>query len=177
MIEATSGGGQHPVVRIKHTPGYRFQIQIAHQILGLSTKASAEAATFFAALAAKAMDSAELVQFSKYVFPSVREMAGKEADARIQDLRNKLYLGFEADINNLDPEHRHTAWSAYNAYTDILDHDRPTRKGTDRTHWSWYGPGQDKCLRAIGWFKNFIGYHTLPEVETVVADMEDGEGV
>ena len=157
-------------MRIKHTPGYRFQIQIAHQILGLSTKASAEAATFFAALAAKAMDSAELVQFSKYVFPSVREMAGKDADARIQDLRNKLCLGFEADINNLDPEHRHTAWSAYNAYTDLLDHDKPSRRGVDRQNWSWYGPGQGKRLRAISWFKNFIGYKPLPEPEMMVVD-------
>jgi phage/plasmid-like protein (TIGR03299 family) len=77
------GGGAHPVVRIKHTPGYRFQAQIAHKILGLSTKASAQAAIFFAELAAKSMNSVELTQFAKYLFPSVRENDGKEADARI----------------------------------------------------------------------------------------------
>ncbi len=42
------GGGQHPVVRSKHTPGYKFQIQVAHKILGMSTKASAQAANFSA---------------------------------------------------------------------------------------------------------------------------------
>jgi phage/plasmid-like protein (TIGR03299 family) len=157
------GGGQHPVVRIKHTPGYQFQIQIAHQILGLSTKASAQAATFFAAMAAKAMNTVELTKFAKYLFPSVREIAGKDADARIQELRNQLYIGFEADINNVDPEHRHTAWSAYDAYTDILDHGKPARKGTDRTSWSLYGPGQDKRLHAINWLKALMGFQTLPE--------------
>ena len=73
------GGGANPVVRIKHTPGYRFQAQIAHKILGLSTKASAQAATFFAELAAKSMNSVELTQFAKFLFPSVRENEGKEA--------------------------------------------------------------------------------------------------
>ena len=157
------GGGAQPVVRIKHTPGYRFQAKIAHKILGLSTKASAQAATFFAELAAKSMNPVELTQFAKYLFPSVRENEGKEADARILESRNKLDLGFEAGINSLDANHAHTAWSAYNAYTDLLDHDKPARKGTDRTNWSWFGPGQDKRLRAIGWLKNFIGYKPLPE--------------
>ena len=166
------GGGEHPVIRIKHTPGYQFQIQIAHRILGLSTKASAQAATFFAEMAVRAMSSQELTQFAKFVFPSVREIAGKEADARIQELRNKLYLGFDADINNLDPEHRNTAWSAYNAYTDILDHDKPTRKGTDRTNWSWFGPGQDKRLRAIRWFQRLLGHQALPEPEEPAETVE-----
>jgi hypothetical protein len=143
-------------------PGYRQQVQVAHKILGLSTKASAQIATFFAEMAVRAMDNTELTKFARYVFPSKRENEGGEADARIQDLRQQLYNGFEADINNLDPEHQHTAWSAYNAYTDILDHGKPARKGVDRHNWSWFGPGQDKRLRAIAWFKKLIGYQPLP---------------
>ncbi len=172
LTAALGFGGATPAVRIKHTPGYRFQIQIAHQILGLSTKASAMAATFFSAMAVKAMNATELTQFAKYVFPSVREMAGKEADSRIQELRNQLYLGFEAEINNVDPEHTHTAWSAYNAYTDMLDHGKPARKGVDRANWSMYGPGQDKRIRAMNWLKNLIGYHTLPEPDEHAANDE-----
>ena len=57
---------------------------------------------------------------SGFVQRFTSEIQGKEADARIQDLRNKLYTGFGADINNIDPASRHTTWLAYNAYTDIL---------------------------------------------------------
>ncbi len=170
LSAAYSLGSAYPIVRIKHTPGYNANIQIAHRILGLSTKASSKMATFFAELAVRAMDSKELATFAKFVFPSVRENEGKEADTRIQELRNKLYLGFEADINNMDPAHRHTAWSAYNAYTDILDHDAPARKGTDRRNWSLYGPGQDKRISAMNWLRSFVGFKTLPEPETELSD-------
>jgi phage/plasmid-like protein (TIGR03299 family) len=165
LSSALSLGSASPVVRIKHMPGYNFQIQVAHKILGLSTKASAQMATFFSALACHTMDTKSLVSFAKFVFPSTREDEGKDADARIQELRNKLYLGFEAPINNVDPDARHTAWSVYNAYTDILDHDKPGRKGGDRTDWSWFGPGQDKRMGAIGWLKNLVSYNALPEPE------------
>ena len=164
--------GIHPIVRIKHTPGYNFQIQVAHKVLGLSTKASSKAATFFAEMAVKSMDSQQLSTFAKFVFPSTREDAGQEADARIQELRNKPYLGFDADINNMEPDKRHSAWSAYNAYTDILNHDKPGRKGIDRTDWSWFGPGQDKRIGALGWMKNFVGYKALPEPKDT-HDQED----
>jgi phage/plasmid-like protein (TIGR03299 family) len=163
---AHSMGSEYPIVRIKHTPGYNANIRIAHKILGLSTKASAQMATFFAEMAARAMNTAELTSFAKFVFPSAREEQNKEVDARIQSLRNKLYSGFDADINNIDPDSRHTAWSAYNAYTDILDHDSPSRKGVDRQNWSWFGPGQDKRLRAMRWLQSLIGYKALPEPES-----------
>ena len=85
---AHSMGSEYPIVRIKHTPGYNANIRIAHKILGLSTKASAQMATFFAEMAVRAMNTAELTSFAKFVFPSAREAQNKEADARIQGLRN-----------------------------------------------------------------------------------------
>jgi len=172
---AHSLGSEYPIVRIKHMPGYNANIRIAHKILGLSTKASAQMATFFAEMAVRAMNTAELTSFAKFVFPSAREEQNKEADMRIQGLRNKLYAGFDADINNIDPDSRHTAWSAYNAYTDILDHDAPSRKGVDRTNWSWYGPGQDKRLRAMRWLQSLIGYKALPEPESGAIDQAENQ--
>jgi hypothetical protein len=158
------GSADRPIVSIKHMPGYQSQINIAHKILGLSTKASAQASVFFSELAVKAMDSETLTKFSKFVFPSKREEEQKEADARIQLLRDRLMLGFESPINNIDSEHPHTAWSAYNALTDMIDHDKPSRKSTDRTNWSWFGPGQDVRLKAINWLgRTFLGKSGEPE--------------
>ena len=160
------GDAESPRISIKHMPGYQHQINIAHKILGLSTKASAQASVFFSELAVKAMSAEQLTKFSRYIFPSKREEEQKNADARIQLLRDRLMLGFEADINNLDPEHKHTAWAAYNSLTDMIDHDRPSRKGVDRMDWSLFGRGGDIRLKAINWLgKTFLGKGAAPEPE------------
>jgi phage/plasmid-like protein (TIGR03299 family) len=140
-----------PVIRIKHMPGYKQQIAVAHKAMGLATANSRRLSTIFQLLAEKAMTGQEVTQFVKFLIPSKREDEGRGPDARIEDLRNRILLGFDAEINNLDPNARHTAWAAYNAATDWIDHGQPTRKGGDRTNWSWFGRGRSLRARALSW--------------------------
>ena len=69
----------------------------------------------------------------------------------VERARATVKMGFDSQINNIDPSIRHSGWSLYNSFTDYIDHQRPSRKGADRRFYSWFGNGQNQRRDAVNW--------------------------
>jgi len=148
-----------PVVTIKHTRNAQFQLEQAHEVLGLATLHGKGMQVFFSKLADKFMSLTDLERFTKAVFPSSPEDLGKPAAHQTAEIRDLVKTRFEADINNLNPEKKYTGWTALNAVTEWIDHLRKPRKKdaeVEPLEFSWFGDGRKVRNRAIDWLARWL---------------------
>lgn len=76
-------------------------------------------------------------------------------NARSKNIRAQLFHLFEHGRGQNIPETRLTAWSAFNAVTEFVDHHRSSRgpdessKRANRLNSAWFGSGA--CIKADAW--------------------------
>jgi hypothetical protein len=74
---------------------------------------------------------------------------------RAKNVRGTLFRLFESGVGQDMPEVRHTAWAAFNAVTEYVDHMRPSRgsetrdRAGRRLDSAWFGSGAK--LKARAW--------------------------
>lgn len=136
-------------VRLYHRPSIQYELKMAHKALGLATKRVNALRGIAGKLASVQVDSALLKRFLRKVLPSGPEKRGDKTSAQTKKKRERvemLWLG--SDTNNL-PGMRGTAWGLLNSYIEYVDHEWPTRGGTDRLNRTWFGSGADAKQKAI----------------------------
>lgn len=140
------------VVKIPHRSGAEKAIRAAHTALGLATRDASKLAGIYRDLATHQMGILEFNEFVKIMFPSKREEEKGEPNALVEAVREYLFLAFDAPINNLSADNRHTGWTALNAVTQFVDHyQSPRKRSVSPTFRSWFGDGLKIRTRAVNY--------------------------
>lgn len=122
-------GEAKAAIRIKHHSSAKVRIDAAREALGIVRKQIPDMAAAFRALAAKPLTTAKAADYFAGLFPyPSREYIGEYTDAmmRVDDQRGLLLrlfdgAGLGADLTTA----RGTAWGAYNAVGEWIDHAYP----------------------------------------------------
>lgn len=145
-----------PRITVRHTKNAEFEIQAAHNIIGLASRNSSFLSELFNDLSRVPVNSKTLSEFSRYLFPSRLEEEGKPAATRTENRRELLMQGFSSQINNV-PGAEYSGWTAYNTLTEFVDHRAPVRTRERRDN-AWFGSGHDLKVKGLKWLsKNLLG--------------------
>ncbi len=135
-----------------HKGDLQTKIRQAQEVLGLARRFFDDAAGVIDRLAGYSPTPAQLATYFGQLYPDPDE--GKD-NARATKARAELQRLFEEGVGHDQPGVKATAWAAYNAVTEYVDHRRPSR-GTDdharagrRLDSVWFGSGAR--LKARAW--------------------------
>lgn len=121
-------GSAKAIARLRHTATLGLRVGEVRETLGLVNSAFAEFEEKSKALAAVKLDGKGLEAYLTDVLLAGKATAQGKASARsanvIKEVTGLFENGMGADI----PEIRGSAWAAYNAVTEYVDHHRTTRK-------------------------------------------------
>ena len=118
-------------VYIRHSKNARIQIDDARKAMGLMKKQTEDMATAFRALAATAVSDAQAADYFTTVFPEpargeqMTDRARSLQVVRWNERQGRLAQAFAGGIGQDIPGVRGTAWAAYNAVTEYIDHVYP----------------------------------------------------
>ncbi len=138
-------------ISIMHKGDLQAKICQAQEVLGLAQHFF-DAAAVIDRLAGYSPTSAQLSVYFQDLYPDPEE--GKD-NGRAVKARADLQRLFEEGIGHDQPDVKGTAWAAYNAVTEYVDHRRPGRGANDRDRASrrldsvWFGSGAR--LKARAW--------------------------
>ena len=138
-------------VSIVHKGNLEAKVGEAQEILGLARRFYDELASKINQLAAFHPTRMQVESYFEVVYP---DRLG-HASSRTQNVRAKLLNLFETGRGQDLPETRFTAWTAFNALTEYVDHHRSTRGRTvgervdRRLQSAWFGSGAK--LKADAW--------------------------
>jgi len=163
------------VVKIPHRKGAEKAIKAAHTALGLATRDASKLADIYRDLALKPMGIADFNAFVKAMFPSKREEEKGEPNALVEAVREYLHLAFDAPINNLSQDNRHTGWTALNTVTQFVDHyQSPRKRSVSPTFRSWFGDGLKIRTRAVKYLtKTLLKNQTWADEPEYVTGLTD----
>lgn len=139
-------------VSIMHKGDLQAKIRQAQEVLGLARRFFDDAAAVINRLAGYSPTSAQLASYFAELYPDPEE--GKD-NARAVRARTELQRLFEEGLGHDQPGVKGTAWAAYNAVTEYVDHHRPARGANNRDRASrrlasvWFGSGAR--LKARAW--------------------------
>lgn len=138
-------------ISIRHVGNIKSKVDEARRVLGIAVKYYEDFGDIAKALTEFKMDLKKTTgYFNSLIF---RGNEKKEEDsARLKNQRDELISLFEGGAGNRIQSIRHTAWTAYNAVTEYVDHHK-TVKGlkedpTNRLKNIWFGTGADLKSRA-----------------------------
>jgi phage/plasmid-like protein (TIGR03299 family) len=133
-------------VRINHYGKLGGQVSKAQEILGLATKIFKNTEEQYQAIAKVSMDSVGAIKYFEELLPN-EEVSQRRRRANI---RSKMFFLFEQGKGNDVEGIRGTAWAAYNAVTEYIDHIARGDVATEQKLWySWFGTGRDLRDRAL----------------------------
>lgn len=137
-------------VSIRHSGDVAAKVGEAQRVLGLAVHYYDDLEGIINKLAGVQMNRAMLTKYVEEVFPA---KAGKEVPAQTRTAREAVIAGMDAPTNRLEGI-AGTAWAAYNALTEYVDHRLPIRaRGADekeaRLTSIWFGHGAR--LKAKAW--------------------------
>lgn len=154
-------------IKIRHTGDVAGKIRSAGDILRVAGAMIDETKPIFIKMAQKQVTSkvAELY-IRKSLQPSFSE--SKEASARldtmVDSVADLMENGRGSDIKGV----RGTAWGAYNAITEFIDHKRKVRGGEDNRIGSiWFGQGSSVKQRAFVLGARLAGINVGEEVALI----------
>lgn len=136
-------------IKIRHTGDVAGKIRSAGDILRVAGAMIDETKPIFMKMAQKQLKSSDAVLYiRKSLQPSFNE--NKETTARLDTMVDSvaelMETGRGSDIRGV----RGTAWGAYNAITEFIDHKRKVRGGEDNRIGSiWFGQGSSVKQRAF----------------------------
>jgi phage/plasmid-like protein (TIGR03299 family) len=131
-------------VSILHKGDLEAKIKEAQQVLGFATRFYDDAAEQINRLACHYPTQAQVSAYFREIYPDPEE--GKD-NARAVNVRQELHRLFEEGIGHDEPAIKSSAWTAFNAVTEFVDHVRPGRGTNDADRASrrldsiWFGSG------------------------------------
>ena len=138
---------------IKNTINAKYAIERAKRMIGLISTTRNPFIEAAQAMVNAPMSAKYLENYVQVLFPSQSDADGKQPRANVERQREIIRMGFEAPINNIGQQH--TAWSAYQALTDFVDHGHSSRQSVDRQDWSWFGDGVKLRNTAFNWLMDY----------------------
>ena len=150
-LGAAERRGQGSGVSIVHKGDIRSRAAEARDLLGLASKFYSQTAELANVLASYYPTKNELDRYFEQLYPD--RDAG--SSARAKNVRAQLMHLFEHGRGQQIPETRLTAWSAFNAVTEFVDHYRSCRgdselsRRANRLNSAWFGSGVE--LKAQAW--------------------------
>jgi len=136
--------GRGKGISILHKGKLEVKIREAQRVLGLAQRFYDDASAQIDRLASYYPSVAELGSYFRALYPDPEE--GKN-NRRAERVREELHRLFEEGQGHDMPEIRRSAWVAYNAVTELVDHQRSSRGGDDlerasnRLESVWWGSG------------------------------------
>ena len=149
-LAMAEGGSRGQGVSIIHKGDLSSKVQQAQEVLGLAEQFYDFVELKIDRLATYYPSGEELDNYFAAVAPN--PPAGEST--RAKNVRQELHRLFEQGIGHDMPEIRHTAWTAYNAVTEYVDHCRTTRgttpadRAANRLESAWFGSGAQLKQRA-----------------------------
>jgi phage/plasmid-like protein (TIGR03299 family) len=143
--------GRGQGIAILHRGDLQAKIREAQRVLGLAERFYDDAATKIDFLARTHLSVEQLESYFAALYPDTADSTNRRA----ANVRQRLTGLFENGIGQDQPDIRHTAWAAYNAVTEYVDHHRPTRaktvelRASQRLESAWFGSGAG--LKAKAW--------------------------
>lgn len=143
--------GEGQGVSILHKGNLESKIRDAQRVLGLAQRFYDDASVQINRLASYYPSVAELAGYFKTLYPDPEE--GKNNN-RAQRVRGELLRLFEEGQGHDMPAIRRSAWTAYNAVTELVDHCRSSRgagdlsRASNRLESVWWGNGAGVKARA-----------------------------
>lgn len=165
MNQALKRGKSDPMSHMQvvyHTTNAKEYVARAKHMMGLIMSSGSLFANAARTLADTPMTEKYLEHYVQILFPSKADVLGKEPRANVERQRDAIRTGFESDINNIGQQH--TAWSAYQAVTDFVDHGKSSRQTVDRLDWSWFGDGIKLRNKAFNWLMDYPVAGREPEL-------------
>lgn len=136
-------------VVIRHFPDIHKKVEQAREILKLSVDTYAKLGERFNYLATIPVNDVWVDKYLTLVLPSDSKGV---ASQRLENMRETIAQGFHSISNSL-PGIKGTAWAAYNAVTEYVDHGRVVpklaRDSTRRLESIWLGSGAVMKERAL----------------------------
>jgi phage/plasmid-like protein (TIGR03299 family) len=121
----------------RHSANIEEKVRNANQIMGISHKLFDELEVIFNVMHQKPFLSADL---KEYVQTLVPDNVAAENNARTENMRNQMYQ--LAETGRGHEMARGTAWGAYNAVTEFVDHyQNVNAKGDKSLKSQWFGAG------------------------------------
>jgi phage/plasmid-like protein (TIGR03299 family) len=136
------GNGQG--VSILHKGDLAAKIREAQEVLGVAHRFYDDAQFKIDRMASTFVTQAQLGAYFKALYPDPEE---DKENSRAEKTREKLYRLFEQGIGHDDPAIKGTAWAAFNAVTEYVDHVRPARgantgeRASRKLDSIWFGTG------------------------------------
>jgi phage/plasmid-like protein (TIGR03299 family) len=116
-------------INIRHTQGIDQKIKEAYRLLNITNAYYDQLEDSFRNMAKKQVDTELLGTYLQSVFP--------DAEKTHQTVTGL----FENGRGNNDPLTRRTLWTAYNAVTEFVDHNRSRVKPENKLQSIWFGSG------------------------------------
>lgn len=138
-------------ISILHRGDLTSKIREAQRVLGLAEQFYDDAGAKIDRLASFYPTSEQLKSFFEILYPDPVHSENRRA----KNVREKLAGLFESGVGQDMPEVHGTAWAAFNAVTEYVDHLRSTRgadslqRASRRLESSWFGSGAK--LKARAW--------------------------
>ena len=143
--------GRGQGVSIYHRGDLSAKVGKAQKVLGLASRFYDDLESKINQLASVSLNSLQLEQYFKSIYPDSPETKS----SRAKNIRGELTRLFEEGMGQDIPGIRHTAWAAFNAVTEHVDHHRSTRGSTElekrsnRLKSAWFGSGNR--VKANAW--------------------------
>ncbi|MEW4569274.1 DUF932 domain-containing protein [Tautonia sp. JC769] len=139
-----------------HTGDMESKLAEARSMLGLARDHFAEFGAKARELAAKDWTELKITTYFERLYPGPKQAdteAAAEKAAEVQAHRDRLRELFDVGVGLAMPGVRGTAWAAYNAVAEHLDHDRPhrarNRRSATQFESSMFGPGRTLKNKAL----------------------------
>lgn len=150
-LQLAEGRGRHQGISILHKGDLAGKIREAQRVLGLAERFYDDAAAKINRLANFYPSPEQLANFFESLYPNPENSENRRA----KNVREKLFRLFESGVGQDVAEVRGTAWAAFNAVTEFVDHIRSTRgidsrdRAARRLDSAWFGSGAK--LKARAW--------------------------
>ena len=142
-LGAAERSGRKQGVSIYHRGDLTAKVGEAQKILGLASRFYDDLETKINHLAQTQMSKLQLETYFEALYPDPIESKSKRA----KNVRNELTRLFEEGKGQDIPGVRHSAWAAFNAVTEYVDHHRSSRGNgeievrSNRLKSAWFGSG------------------------------------
>jgi phage/plasmid-like protein (TIGR03299 family) len=124
-------------INIRHTQGIDLRIKEAYRLLNITNAYYDQLEDSFRGMAKKQVGTELLGTYLQSVFPDA---------TKTHDIVTGL---FEEGRGNNDPLTRRTLWTAYNAVTEFVDHNRSRVRPENKLQSIWFGSGAQIKQRAF----------------------------
>lgn len=149
-LGAAERRGRGNGVSIVHKGDVRSRAAEARELLGLATRFYLQTGTLASSLASYYPTRQELDRYFEEIYPD----RDGTSNSRSRNIRSQLMHLFEHGRGQDIPQTRLTAWAAFNAVTEYVDHHRSSRgpdattKRANRLNSAWFGSGARIKARA-----------------------------